>query len=140
MCIRDRSGMHIAVLWGLLCWILRPLDRSCLLRWVKCGIIVLLLWTFAFLVGLPPSVIRAVVMCMLMTVAVSYTHLPFASGTVPSVATRLIRCLILELKPNIWNIRVRCVLPIMGVMRLIPSLSLIHIYGSWLESSCVGLI
>ena len=61
------SGMHIAVLWGLLCWILRPLDRSCLLRWVKCGIIVLLLWTFAFLVGLPPSVIRAVVMCMLMT-------------------------------------------------------------------------
>lgn len=42
------SGMHIAVLWGLLCWILRPLDRSCLLRWVKCGIIVLLLWTFAF--------------------------------------------------------------------------------------------
>ena len=55
------SGMHIAVLWGLLCWILRPLDRSCLLRWVKCGIIVLLLWTFAFLVGLPPSVIRAVV-------------------------------------------------------------------------------
>lgn len=63
------SGMHIAVLWGLLCWILRPLDRSCLLRWVKCGIIVLLLWTFAFLVGLPPSVIRAVVMCMLMTVA-----------------------------------------------------------------------
>ena len=63
------SGMHIAVLWGLLCWILRPLDRSCLLRWVKCGIIVLLLWTFAFLVGLPPSVIRAVVMCMLMTAA-----------------------------------------------------------------------
>ena len=37
------SGMHIAVLWGLLCWILRPLDRSCLLRWVKCGIIVYLL-------------------------------------------------------------------------------------------------
>lgn len=45
------SGMHIAVLWGLLCWILRPLDRSCLLRWVKCGIIVLLLWTFAFFSG-----------------------------------------------------------------------------------------
>lgn len=63
------SGMHIAVLWGLLCWILRPLDRSCLLRWVKCGIVVLLLWAFAFLVGLPPSVIRAVVMCMLMTMA-----------------------------------------------------------------------
>ncbi|WP_297182301.1 ComEC/Rec2 family competence protein [uncultured Phocaeicola sp.] len=63
------SGMHIAVLWGLLCWILRPLDRSYLLRWVKCGMIVLLLWTFAFLVGLPPSVIRAVVMCMLMTMA-----------------------------------------------------------------------
>lgn len=63
------SGMHIAVLWGLLCWILRPLDRSCLLRWIKCGVIVLLLWVFAFLVGLPSSVIRAVVMCMLMAIA-----------------------------------------------------------------------
>ena len=63
------SGMHVAVLWGLLGWILRPLDKSRSLRWVKCGLIVLLLWGFAFLVGLPASVIRAVVMCMLMTVA-----------------------------------------------------------------------
>lgn len=63
------SGMHVAILWGLLGWVLRPLDRSRLLRWVKCSLIVLLLWGFAFLVGLPASVIRAVVMCMLMTVA-----------------------------------------------------------------------
>lgn len=63
------SGMHVAVLWGLLGWILRPLNKSRLLRWVKCSLIVLLLWGFAFLVGLPASVIRAVVMCMLMTLA-----------------------------------------------------------------------
>ena len=63
------SGMHVAVLWGLLCWILRPLDKNRLLRWVKCCMIIGLLWGFAFLVGLPASVIRAVVMCMLMTMA-----------------------------------------------------------------------
>lgn len=63
------SGMHVAVLWGLLCWILRPLDKNRLLRWVKCCMVIGLLWGFAFLVGLPASVIRAVVMCMLMTMA-----------------------------------------------------------------------
>ncbi len=63
------SGMHVAILWGLLGWVMRPLDKRRSLRWVKCLLIILLLWGFAFLVGLPASVIRAVVMCMLMTVA-----------------------------------------------------------------------
>lgn len=63
------SGMHVAVLWGLLAWVLRPLDRKRLLRHVKCLLIIVLLWGFAFLVGLSASVIRAVVMCMLMTMA-----------------------------------------------------------------------
>lgn len=63
------SGMHVAVLWGLLCGILHPLDKNRLLRWVKCGVVVASLWVFAFLVGLPASAVRAVVMCMLMTLA-----------------------------------------------------------------------
>ena len=47
------SGMHIGIIWFLL-------------RWLKGGIVIVLLWGFAFIVGLEPSVVRAVVMCMLM--------------------------------------------------------------------------
>lgn len=47
------SGMHIGIIWFLL-------------RWLKGGMLIPLLWGFAFMVGLEASVIRAVVMCMLM--------------------------------------------------------------------------
>lgn len=63
------SGMHVAILWGMLAWLLGPLDRLRSLKWLRCFLITLLLWAFAFLVGLSPSVVRAVVMCMLMTMA-----------------------------------------------------------------------
>lgn len=63
------SGMHVAVLWGLLSWLMRPLNKRRPLRCIKCFFLILLLWGFAFLVGLTPSVVRAVVMCMLMTLA-----------------------------------------------------------------------
>lgn len=63
------SGMHVAILWGLLSGVMRPLDRKRLGRWMKCFFLVVILWAFAFLVGLSASVVRAVVMCMLMTMA-----------------------------------------------------------------------
>lgn len=47
------SGMHIGIIWLLL-------------RWLKGGLLIPLLWGFAFMVGLEASVIRAVIMCMLM--------------------------------------------------------------------------
>lgn len=63
------SGMHVAILWGLLCLVLRPLGRSRVAEWGRCVLVVTLLWAFAFLVGLSASVVRAVVICMLMTIA-----------------------------------------------------------------------
>lgn len=60
------SGMHIALVWALLERLLRPLAFvprfGKALRWL---VSTLLLWTFAFVVGLEASVVRAVVMCML---------------------------------------------------------------------------
>lgn len=60
------SGMHIAIVWTLLYGLLRPLAvnrRWAVVRWL---VGTLLLWGFAFVVGLEASVVRAVVMCMLM--------------------------------------------------------------------------
>lgn len=62
------SGMHVAILWGLLHWLMDPLERFQMSRRIKGLLIILSLWGFAFLVGLSPSVVRAVIMCTLMTI------------------------------------------------------------------------
>lgn len=80
------SGMHVAILWGLFSRIMKPLDRKQSLRWVKCFFLVLMLWGFAFLVGLSASVVRAVVMCMLLTVAQAAGRQAFSLNTLAIAA------------------------------------------------------
>lgn len=80
------SGMHVAVLWGLLSWILRPLEKKQVLKWIKCILIIALLWGFAFVVGLSASVVRAVAMCMLMTVGQSGGRRAFSLNTLAVAA------------------------------------------------------
>lgn len=60
------SGLHVGIVWMLLGWVLRPLDRFSCLRWPKWAFSTLFLWAFAFVSGLEASVVRAVIMCMLM--------------------------------------------------------------------------
>lgn len=56
------SGLHIGILLLLLQWLLQPLEMVTHGKWIKLGLVVLLLWGYAFLAGLSPSVIRAVTM------------------------------------------------------------------------------
>ena len=60
------SGLHIGIVWMLLGFLLKPLERSRWGRWLKWGVSTLMLWCFAFVAGLEASVVRAVIMCMLM--------------------------------------------------------------------------
>ncbi|GAA4307585.1 ComEC/Rec2 family competence protein [Pontixanthobacter gangjinensis] len=62
------SGLHIGILLLMLNWLLKPLDRSRKTRLLKIILILLLLWSFAFLTGLSASVVRAV--CMFSFIAV----------------------------------------------------------------------
>lgn len=61
------SGMHVGIVWllmdGLLCMLLRHRFKV-----LRCVVVIVVLWAFAFLVGLEASVVRAVVMCMLLGV------------------------------------------------------------------------
>lgn len=59
------SGMHIGIVWILLNAMLSLLIPR-RLKWLKWLLVTLVLWGFAFVVGLEASVVRAVVMCMLM--------------------------------------------------------------------------
>lgn len=61
------SGMHTAFLYGLLALFLAPLwTRWRFLKPFLLLFIIALMWGFAFLTGLSPSVVRAVVMCSLL--------------------------------------------------------------------------
>lgn len=62
------SGMHVAIIAGILTFVLFPLawtgHRKC--RWM---IVILMLWLYALMTGMSPSVTRAVIMFSLLLVA-----------------------------------------------------------------------
>lgn len=79
------SGMHIGIVWLLLDGAFRLLmkRRSCVLKWV---LVTIVLWTFAFIVGLEASVVRAVVMCMLMEMGSLSNNKPLSMNTLSVAA------------------------------------------------------
>ncbi len=62
------SGLHVGVIYVVLSFLFRFLDRKPKLRLVKAVLIVLSLWTYAFITGLPPSVIRSTLMFSLIAI------------------------------------------------------------------------
>jgi competence protein ComEC len=56
------SGLHVGIIYMVLSFLFSFLDRKSGLKIYKALIVVLLLWIYAFITGLPPSVIRATMM------------------------------------------------------------------------------
>ena len=56
------SGFHFAVLFAILCFVFSPFEWSVRFRATSRLIIVLILWLFAFISGLAPSIVRACIM------------------------------------------------------------------------------
>lgn len=56
------SGLHVGIIYGILLYLFRPLSTFSWSRWVVALVSILLLWAFAFVTGLSPSVLRAVTM------------------------------------------------------------------------------
>ena len=54
------SGLHISILYFLLLWILSPLNRFGKAPWLVAVAALAILWLYAFVTGLSPSVLRAV--------------------------------------------------------------------------------
>ncbi len=63
------SGMHVGLIYGLLTWILGALTRFKLGKYFKFGIIVLGIWSYAFISGMGASILRAVVMFSFISLA-----------------------------------------------------------------------
>lgn len=63
------SGMHVSILYGVLLLLLKPLERRQGGPWTIALVSLLVLWMYAFVTGLPPSVLRAVAMFSFVAVA-----------------------------------------------------------------------
>jgi competence protein ComEC len=63
------SGLHVGIIYGILLVLLRPLNRFAWSRWAVAAISLVCLWVFAFVTGLSPSVLRAVVMFSFVAIA-----------------------------------------------------------------------
>lgn len=56
------SGLHVGIIYLILQFLFKPLGRSGRQRTLKVALILLLLWGYAFITGLSPSVLRATTM------------------------------------------------------------------------------
>lgn len=56
------SGLHVGILYGIVLLLLKPLQSYSWSRWMIAAVSLIVLWSFAFITGLSPSVLRAVTM------------------------------------------------------------------------------
>jgi competence protein ComEC len=63
------SGLHVSIIYGLLLFLLKPLQKHASSRWVIAILSLICLWIYAFVTGLSPSVLRAVTMFSFMVIA-----------------------------------------------------------------------
>lgn len=87
------SGLHIGVIYAILAFVMRGAVPSRRLRWLRELLIIAVLWLFALLVGMPASVIRAVSMCTLYTLArwISHDSSPLHTLTLSALIMLMVR-------------------------------------------------
>jgi|GEM_PF-466097 len=63
------SGLHVSIICGILLLLLRPVSYLKKGKWIITGTSLVVLWLYAVLTGLSPSVLRAVTMYSFLTIA-----------------------------------------------------------------------
>lgn len=63
------SGLHVGILYGLVLFMLGPLNKLKFGPWTLAVISIVILWAYAFVTGLSPSVLRAVTMFSFLAIA-----------------------------------------------------------------------
>jgi len=63
------SGLHVGIIYWMILLVFRPLQRHESSKWILAVLSLLILWAYAFVTGLSPSVLRAVTMFSFMALA-----------------------------------------------------------------------
>jgi len=70
------SGLHVGIIYWMLLIVLKPVSSLSWSRWLMAFVSLVCLWSYAFVTGLSPSVLRAVAMFSFVAIA-----RPFGRGT-----------------------------------------------------------
>ena len=100
------SGLHTGIIYGLVLWLLtlggrfRPMHENRFGRWTISLIIMAVMWAYAWLTGMTPSVVRAVIMvCMIEISRMAYRN-PISLNAIASAAV-----FILIFRPtDLWSV------------------------------------
>ncbi len=68
------SGLHVSIIYFILLWFLRPVQKLAGGRWMVAIISLTILWMYGFVTGLTPSVLRAVTMFSFMAIATPWSR------------------------------------------------------------------
>lgn len=100
------SGLHTGIIYGLLVWLLtlggrfRPMHEN---RWGRraiSAVIIAVMWGYAWLTGMTPSVVRAVLMVSLFEIGRMFYRQSFSLNTIAAAAV-----LILLVRPSdLWSV------------------------------------
>ena len=100
------SGLHTGIIYGLLLWLLtlggrrKPLYENRLGRAAVSLVIITAMWGYAWLTGMTPSVVRAVLMVTIFEVGRMFYRQAFSLNTIAAAAV-----LILLVRPlDLWSI------------------------------------
>lgn len=67
------SGLHIAMIYGLLIFLFRPFEQFKLTKWLKPFFVLLIIWAFTFVAGAVPSILRSAVMFSFIVIGESFS-------------------------------------------------------------------
>ena len=100
------SGLHTGIIYGVLLWLLtlggrvKPMYENRAGRWAISIVIIAAMWFYAWLTGMTPSVVRAVVMVTIFEVGRMAYRQAFSLNTIAAAAV-----LILLVKPtDLWSV------------------------------------
>ena len=100
------SGLHTGILYGLILWLLtlggriKPLHKNRVGRCFISTIIIAVMWGYAWLTGMTPSVVRAVLMVTMFEIGRMLYRQAFSVNTIAAAAV-----LILLIRPlDLWSV------------------------------------
>jgi competence protein ComEC len=135
------SGLHVGIMYWLILLLLKPLNKTVTGKWTLAVISIVVLWGYAFVTGLSPSVLRAVTMFSFVAVARPWSKRTNIYNTLAASAF----CLLLYEPYLIMSVGFQLsYLAVVGIVYLQPILSRVWQPKQWLwdqvwQITCVSI-
>jgi competence protein ComEC len=135
------SGLHVGIIYWLILLVLKPLNRTTSGKWTLAIFSILVLWGYAFVTGLSPSVLRAVAMFSFVAIARPWSQRTNIYNTLAASAF----CLLLYEPYLIMSVGFQLsYLAVIGIVYLQPIFSRLWEPKQWLwdniwQITCVSI-